>query len=426
MAFLNFPVPLSLLAVAASVLLGSLLGCSGGSPALSSAEPVVTVETTPVRMQPITNVLSAQGVLFPIHQASLSPKVTAPVQQFYVNRGSRVHRGQLLAVLENKDLAAGVVSAQGTYDQAQATYASTTSTTLPEEIQTANLNLVNAKASLTSEQKLYDSETNLFKQGAIARKQLDATQVALTAAKTVYQTAEKHQQNLQSSGASLQRRAAKGQLESAHGQYLNATAQLGYTELRSPIDGVIADRAVYPGDIAPAGTPLLVVMDTSRVVVRLHIPQSQAVQLKLGDTATLQVPGIKLSVPAKVTVISPAVDPNSTTVEIWVQADNPKGDLQPGASVGISIATQTVPNALVVLATAILTGANGETHVMVVTPDGHAQSQSVSTGIQQGALIQILSGLKPGEEVIVRGAYGIPDKTKVKATSANATGASPA
>jgi multidrug efflux pump subunit AcrA (membrane-fusion protein) len=329
-----------------------------------------------------------------------------------------VHRGQLLAVLENKDLAAGVISAQGAYDQAQATYATTTSATLPEEIQTAKLNLADAKAGLDAQQKLYASETKLYQEGAIPRKQLDATEVALTAATSTFRTAEKHLQNLEASGATDQQRAAKGQLEAAHGQYLGAAAQLGYTELRSPMNGVIADRAVYPGDIAPAGTPLLVVMDTSKVVVRVHVTQPQAVQLKLGDRATLHVHGLEASYPAKITVISPALDPNSTTVEIWVEADNPKGELQPGTSVGVSIVAQTIPNALVVPDSAILTGADGETHVMVVRPDGRAYSQTVKTGIQQGPLIQVLSGLKPGQEVVVGGAYGLPDKIKVKVTRA--------
>lgn len=423
--FRSYPLS-SLLCVIAFSLLGASLGCGGGNPGLSNAEPVVNVEATLAKLQPITSMVNAQGVLFPIHQASLSPKITAPVRQFYVDRGSHVHCGQLLAVLDNKDLAAGVVSAEGTYDQAKATYASTTSSTLPEEIQTANLNLTNTKTSLDAEQKLFDSESDLYKQGAIARKQLDATQVALTAAKSAYQTAEKHLENLQASGATQQRRAAKGQLETAHGQYLNATAQLGYTELRSPIDGVIADRAVYPGDVAPAGTPLLIVMDTSEVVVRLHIPQPQAAQLKLGNPATLQVPGLKSSVPAKVTVISPAVDPNSTTVEIWVQANNVKGELQPGTTVGVSIVVQTVSNALAVPDSAILNGANSETHVMVVRPDSHAYSQSVTTGIQQGPIIQILSGLKAGDEVIVGGAYGLPNKTKVKVTRVNSNSSSQA
>jgi multidrug efflux pump subunit AcrA (membrane-fusion protein) len=76
----------------------------------------VSVQAATAKVQSITDVVTAQGVLFPLHQASLSPKITAPVRAFYVNRGSKVHRGQLLAILENEDLAAGVVSAQGSYD----------------------------------------------------------------------------------------------------------------------------------------------------------------------------------------------------------------------------------------------------------------------------------------------------------------------
>ncbi len=400
-------------AMASTLFLGSF-GCGGNTP--PAPEPVVAVETVPAKIQPITDIVSGEGVLFPIHQASLSPKITAPVRKFYVQRGDKVHRGELLAVLENRDLAAAVVSAQGGYDQAQATYASTTSSTLPEEIQTANLNLKNTRTSLDAEQQLYDSEQKLYREGAIARKQLDATQVALTAARSAYQTAEKHLSNLQASGASQQRKAAKGQLELAHGQYLGAAAQVGYTEIRTPIKGMVADRAVYPGDVAPAGTPLLIVMDASKVVVRLHVPQSQAAQLKLGDLATLQAPGFTKDFPAKVTVLSPALDPNSTTVEVWIEADNPTGELKPGASVKVSITARTVPNALVIPDQAILKDSNGDTTAMIVGADSLAYSRKVKTGIRQGPLIQILSGLNVGENVIASGAYGLPDKTKVKAT----------
>ena len=216
---------------------------------------------------------------------------------------------------------------------------------------------------------------------------------------------------MQALGVSQQKKAAQGQLELARGQYLGA-AQLGYTELRSPIDGVIANRAVYPGDIAPAGTPLLVVMDTSKVVVRLHVPREQVVEV--GDAATLQVQGVEAGVPAKVTVISPALDPNSTTVEIWIEADNPGDKLKPGAAVGVSIRARTVTDALVVPASALLAGLNGETRVMVVGEDSRAYSRTVTTGIQQGPLVRILT--VAWMEILrswFAGAYGLPDKTKV-------------
>ncbi len=406
-----------LLALACSLSVALLLaGCSNGSNDLSSNQTTVSVQAQAAKVESITDVVSAQGVLYPLHQASLSPKITAPVRAFYVNRGSKVHRGQLLAILENKDLAAGVVSARGSFDQAQANYASTTQSTLPEAIKTAEVNVQDTRTALDNQRKVYESESKLYKEGALARKQLDATRVALQNAESAYATAQQHLSNLQASGAAEQRRAAKGQLESAHGQYLNAQAQFDYTRLRSPIDGVVTDRAVYPGDVAPAGTPLLIVMDVSKVIVRLHIPQSQAAQLKVGDPATIHVPGIKSGVPAKVRIISPALDPNSTTVEIWVQADNPTHQLQPGTSVSVSIRTKTVPNALVIPASAVLTGDNQPTRVMVVRQDGLAYSQDVTTGIEQGGMVQILSGLKQGEEVIVGGAYGLPDKTRVKVT----------
>lgn len=401
-----------------------LTACSGGN-SISDSAPTPAVQIETAKTEPIEDIVQALGILYPIHQASLSPKISAPVEKFYVNRGSRVHRGELLARLSNQDLQAGVVSARGSYDQARANYESTTTSTLPEEIQTAEAAVQDARTDLDQQQRLYESETNLYKQGAIARKQLDATGVALTAAKNAWETANKHLRNLQTSGAQQQQQAAHGQLEAAHGQYLNAQAQLGYTEIRSPIDGVVADRAVWPGDIAPAGTPLLIVMDISRVVLRLHIPEAQAAQLHIGDAATLQVPGLPTGVPAKVSIISPALDPNSTTIEIWLVANNPDHKLAPGTSVGTSIVVRKVTSALVLPISAVLVNDQGQAHVMTVGSDNVAHDHAVVTGIRNDGMVQILSGIRAGDPVIVSGAYGLPDKTKVKpqpASANNSTG----
>ena len=86
---------------------------------------------------------------------------------------------------------------------------------------------------------------------------------------------------------------------------------------------MVADRSVYPGEMAAAGTPLITVMNVSKVIVRLHVPQPQAALLKLGGEATLHVPGLKNGIPGKISVLSPAIDPNSTTVQIWVEASIP-------------------------------------------------------------------------------------------------------
>ena len=254
-------------------------------------EPVVTVQTAVAQRGAIQQIISAEAVLFPRDQAAITPKVVAPVRTFYVNRGSRVHRGQLLAVLENRDLAAAEVENKGTYEQAQAAYGLETSSALPEEWQKAELDLKTAKETYDAQQKVYDSRRVLFQQGALPRKQLDESAVALIQAKAQYEMAEKHLSALQSAGKQQQMKSARGQLTSAKGKYEGAAAQLAYTEIRSPIDGVVTDRPSYPGETPPPGTPLLTIMDTSSVIARAHIPQSEAAALKPGDAATIAAPG---------------------------------------------------------------------------------------------------------------------------------------
>src|SRR5579884_421929 len=399
-------------------LLAAAPGCSRGE---KEAEPTVTVQVAPVAVKPIQEIIQAEGILYPLHQAALVPKVTAPVRKFYVNRGSKVHAGQLLAVLENRDLAAAATENRGTYEQAEAAYSTTTSASLPEEIQKAELDLKAAKANLDAEQKVYDSRVTLFKQGALPRKELDASAVSLTQAKNQFDIADKHLSALLAVGKQNTMKSAAGQLTSAKGKYQGAEAQLSYSEIRSPINGVVTDRPLYPGETAAAGTPVMTIMDTSQVIAKAHLPQAEAALLKPGDPATLKAAGTD-EVQGKVTLVSPALDPNSTTVEVCVQAANPKQQLKPGTSVEITARAKSIPDAVVIPASALLKTPEGATTVMVAGSDGRAHQREVKVGVREANDVQIAEGLKPGENVITNGAYGLPDNTKIQIENANAKG----
>jgi HlyD family secretion protein len=397
------------LVVIAGLLIGALTSCAEQA---AKVELVAAVQAARVQRASIERVVRAEGVLYPLEEAAVTPKVNAPVARFYVNRGSRVHKGQLLAELENRDLAASVLENKGTYEEAQASYTSTVRASLPQELGKARLDVLGAKESLEAEKKLYESRKSLYKQGALPRKELDQAAVSLTQARNQYQIAEQHLSTLQKVGKQEQMNAAKGQLASAEGRYQGARVQLGYTEIRSPIDGVVTDRPLYPGETPPPGTPMLTIMNTSMVIARAHIPQEEAALLKQGDPATVHVPGIG-EVAARVSLVSPAVDPNSTTIEIWVEAANPNGRLHPGAAVQLVMVAATVPDALVIPASALLTG-EGHTSVMVIGRDGRAQVRSVDVGIQQDNRVQLTGGVSAGELVVTSGAYGLPDNTRVK------------
>jgi HlyD family secretion protein len=389
------------------------ISCSNSE---KEAEPVVTVQAVAERGT-IEQVITADAVLFPKDQAAITPKITAPVKAFYVNRGSRVHRGELLAVMENRDLAAAEVESKGAYEQAQAAYGIETSSSLPEEWQKAEFDLNTAKQEYDAQQKIYDSRKVLYEQGALPRKEFDQSSVALIQAKANYEIAEKHMAALQAAGKKDQMKRAKGQLTSAQGKYDGAAAQLSYSEIRSPINGVVTERPLYPGETPAPGTPLLVVMDTSSVIARAHIPQAAAAALKVGDAATVTAPD-NIQVNGKVTLVSPALDPNSTTVEVWVAAPNPDGTLRPGTTVTVQMIARTLSGAIVIPASALLKTPDGATALMVVGADGKAHQVSVETGLRQGDRLQITKGLTGGEKVIVNGAYGLPDNTKVRIAEA--------
>jgi HlyD family secretion protein len=380
----------------------------------SEKEPEVPVQVVAVQKTTVQRTVTAEGILFPLQQAAIIPKISAPVKVFYVKRGASVHQGQLLATLENRDLAAAAQDTKGSYEQAQAAYTTTTAAGIPEELQKASLDLQAAKALLDAQEKIYRSRQELFQQGAMPRKELDQAGVDVTNGRNQYNIAQSHYDALMAIGKPQELKSAAGQLESAKGKYMGAQAQLSYSEIRSPIDGVITDRPLFAGEMAAAGTPLLTIMEVSRVIVRAHIPQPEAALLKVGDAATITAPGEQQPVEGKVTVVSPALDPNSTTVEIWVQAKNPKQHLKPGTSVQLSMVAQTIPDALVIPATALLTGQDGTTQVMQVSADNHAHLKDVKVGIRLDDQIQITEGINVGDRMVASGAYGLPDNSKIK------------
>ena len=362
-----------------------LSGCKAAAPAEDA--PTVTVQVGAAENEPIQLKVIADAVLYPRDQAAIVPKIVAPVKKFYVDRGSRVKAAQLLAELENQDLAGVQLKSQGGYQQAQVTY--------DMQAQKVQQDIRLAKQTLDAQQKLYDSRQALYKEGAVSAKDVEDANVALTQARNVYELAQKE--------ADL--KVAQAQVNIAKGDMANAEAQVNYTKITSPIDGVVTDRPFYTGETPPAGAALITIMDLSEVVARAHISQVDATHLKAGDEANITVPGQGPALKAKVTLVSPALDPNSTTVEVWVQAANPGGRLKPGVSARVTMIGQTVPHAIVAPLAALLTDTDGVTSMIVLDTDNKPHKQKVKIGIRDGGDLQVTDGLKGGERVVTVGAF---------------------
>jgi RND family efflux transporter MFP subunit len=398
---------------AAAVWMLLLAGC-GAPTAEPEAQTVAPVQVAVVKRASIHRIVKAQGILYAHNQASVTPKISAPISEFYVNRGSHVHKGQLLAVLENRDLTAAVVDAKGQLDQSEAAFHSITAGTLPQELTKAQAEVQAAKEALGAAQKVLESRKSLLDQGAIPRRQVDEANVAYIQARGAYDVAAKHLSSLEQVGRESDTRQAQAQLEAARGRHQGAQAQLEYSKIYSPIDGVVAERPLYAGEMSSAGTPLLTVMDVSRVVARANVPAEQIKYLKVGNPATITSVDASGELNGKVSVVSPALNPNSTTAEVWVEALNTGESMKPGSSVHVSIMSQTVEDATVIPQAAILPSETITAMVMVVGTDSLAHQRAIEAGIREGDRVQVLKGLDPGELVIVVGGFGLEDKTMVK------------
>jgi len=380
----------------------------------NEAEAPAPVQVTAVTQDTIRRIVSGDGVLFPRDQASVMPKIASPVQKFYVNRGDHVKQGQLLAVLENRDLTAQAAEGQGAMDQAESNLRTTSGASIPESVVKAQTDVDSDRQAMDAAKKVFDSREQLFKDGALARRQVDEALVSYTQAKGQFQAAQEHLKVLDAVAKGEQIKTASAQVESAKAHHQSLEAQLSYAQILSPISGVIADRPLYAGEMATPGTPLLTVMDISRVVARVSVPQSQAGIVRVGHPATITQTDGGQEVPGKVIVVSPATDPASTTVQVWVEAENPGDRLKPGASVHVAVITEMFKAATVVPVSAILPGEEGGTAVLTVSADSTAHKKQVELGVREGDKVQILSGVRPGEEVVVVGGLGVDDKAKVR------------
>ena len=393
--------------------LALLAGCSSPKDAGKAAEdaPAAPVQVAVAKLGSIQRTVQAEAVLYPVKQATIVPKITAPVQRFLVQRGDHVRQGQLLAVLEDRDLVASAQESKQLYQQAQAGFETTRSLTMPDDLTKAQTDVASAREGLDAARKLYDNRVSLLREGALAQKLVDDAKVALVQAQSQFETSQQHLKSLQSVGRTEQLKNAQSQMEAAKSHYQSSQAQASYAEVRSPISGVISDRPLNIGEMASAGSALFSIVDISRINARANVPVHEAALIRVGRPATISEPNGELT--GKVTVVSPAVDPNTTTVQVWVEVRNKGEVLKPGVTAQLSIDVGEIDNTVVVPAAAILSAEDGGDKVMLAGADGLAHESKVRVGVRTADEAQILSGVKPGDRVIVEGALGLDDNAKV-------------
>jgi len=277
--------------------------------------------------------------------------------------------------------------------------------------------LHDARAKVNTAGATYTRRLALYQAGGISKKDLETSQLELTTAENELRLAEQTITLRMKSINPNDRALAAAKVAQAEQHLATLDAQLSYTIIRAPINGIVTDQFQYEGEFAAAGGKLVNIADISQVLVKAPFADTVASQLKVGDpAAVLPTETASEELKGQISLLSRASDPTNRTVEVWVTLANGAGHLRANGAAQITISAQTKNDALVVPASAVTLEASNasEGTVMVVDDTSVAHERKVMIGIRTADKIEIAEGLKDGETVVIEGNFALEDKTKVE------------
>ena len=224
---------------------------------------------------------------------------------------------------------------------------------------------------------------------------------------------ELHDKGLVSAGAF---EGLKFDLDNLRATYELAELQLSYTGIRAPFTGLVAARFVKVGQNVPQGTKTFRITDPTPLKASVFVPERELVRLAPGQNAVAQIDALAgRTFPARVTLVSPAIDPATATFKVTLELEDSRGVLKPGMFARVGIVFERKPAALQVPRVALIE-ADGATSVFVIE-NGKAVQRAVTTGLADGGSIEVTRGVKDGESVVTVGQNGLKSGNAVRVVS---------
>ena len=402
--------------LAAAMVLG---GCSKKDEA--EPKPEVEVKLAPATVEDVEQSITGPATVFPVAQAGVAARNSAPIQRLLVKKGDNVSAGQTLAVLESRDVTAAKNEAAANVTEAEQNLQKTTAGTLPSDLERARGQMVAAEAAYKQADAIQKRRKSLFDEGAIPQRDLLVAETDLATTKANYEVAKLSYDLLKNQSNERDIRIARSHVEQSKARLAQADAQLAYTQITAPFAGTVTEQFMFPGDMARPDAPVFTVSDLSKAVARAQIPESdsapihagQACEFLPGGSAAGSAEGQAARYAGKVTVVNRSADPARRTIEIWCEIEKPPAALHPGVFGDVAIVTDrrkgvTVPREAIQF--------NEGTHTgwVMVVEGGVAHKREVEADSAQGPRVHILKGLKGGESVVTEGVYGLDDNVRVK------------
>ena len=373
------------------ILLGAALGCRNDPPV--TAVPTGGAEPRQVRVIPAaeteaSRMVSASGTLAADDQIILGTKVIGRLGEISVDLGSRVKKGQAIARIDPSDYRLRVEQAEAALQQARVRLGLTPSGN-SDQVNIEQTATVRQAAAVLKEARLsHERMVELWDRKLIARAELDTAVSQLAVADGRYQDAIEEVRNRQA--VLVQRRS----------EHEIARQQLADTTIVSPIDGAVSERQAAVGQYLPAGAPVVTLVRTHPLRLRLAVPEREAGLVRAGQTVDLTVEGDPNKYQGRVARLSPAIAENNRTLMIEAEVPNGQGALRPGSFAKADIVVESGQRIVTVPADSIVTFAGIEKVLTVA--NNAAVEKRVRTGRRIDNQVEIIEGIRAGEQVVMQ------------------------
>mgnify|MGYP005849626815 FL=1 len=398
----------------AGLLITTIVGCGGGDSGSAQPQmkaPLVTVE--PVTSGGITRSLDLTAEVVPVESIQISSTVEGPIGYLPWREGDRVEAGQKLIEINREMYRAEVKAAEAALAVAQAKLDDLKAGTRPEEIEKARQSVREAEESAEFEKSDLERIMQLVESGALPGEEIEKARVRQTAAESKLNAARKHLEMLESGFTPTAIGIQEAAVKEAAAKLELAQARLNECIITAPFTGTITKVFVRKGDMAAMRTPLLEMADLSSLVVRCAVPETSSSEVRQGMKAQVRLDALPDKVlPAEIVRVYPELDPRMRTRTIELTVQEPVA-LVPGMFGRVRLIIESVPDAVTVPVQAVIVTPAG-LQVAFVAIEGKAAQRKVETGIEEGGRIQILSGLTPGEKVIVSGQEKLKDGAEIR------------
>jgi len=382
---LTFPKTNTLIGVVLLIMLLGLLPSCGKVRARGDAQEAVTVGVTTVSRKSLQRSITLSSELVPFQDIDVYAKESGYVQKLYVDYGTRVKEGQLMAILEIPEL-----EAQLQEDQAAVKNAT-------DEVSRAQHILKRYQAM----HKVLDLEyTRLYgvaqtRPGLVAQQEVDDAQGKDLAAASEVDAAE----------AALA--AAQSSLIVSQSKLVHDQALFAYTRITAPFSGVVTERYANLGTLMQAGTgsstqvlPLVRLSEDDKFRLVIPVPESDVRFIRVGDSVNVLVPALNRTFPGEVTRFSVDVREDTRTMHTEVDVPNPDRVLLPGVYAEATLTLEKKDNVLAVPLEAV-SYQGSPSSVYVVNSTGEIESREVTLGLRTPNEVEVESGVQEGEQVVV-------------------------